>query len=235
MVEVSELAGSSGLPVSSPLLQATARFHHTEPERGSLAFPACPPWPSRFRAGPPRDFPDSSDHVSALAALVTFASPSETHLDSCGLASSIAVTSDFRAKLLSWGFPKISSPPASTPRVHSQMVAHPSARGCQPSYMFRPCRSSRLRRFSPRDPSQVYCALQPVLRFAPFPTFGVIAPACLHAVRPTPQSSPAALRSCAPFRAFPSSSAVPCHHGPCLLTVFPRSQGLSRPTSPLSR
>jgi len=166
---------------------------------------------------------------------VTFASPSETHLDSCGFASSSSVARGLRAKLLSWGFPKISSPPASEPHVHSQVVTHPSARGCQPSCMFRPCRSSRLRRFSPCDPSQVCLTLQPVLRFAPFQTFGVIAPTRLRAVRPTPRSSPAAPCSCTPSRAFPSSSAVPCHHGPCPLTVLNRSQGFSRPTSPLSR
>jgi len=101
------------------------------------------------------------------------------------------------------------------------MVAHPSAQGCQPPCLFRPCRSSRLRRFSPRDPSQVCFTLQPVLRFAPFQTFGIIAPARLRAVRPTPRFSPAAPCSRTPSRAFPSSSAVPRHRGPCLHAVLP--------------
>jgi len=107
------------------------------------------------------------------------------------------------------------------------MVSHPSAWGCQSPCLFRPCRSSRLRRFSPCNPSQVCFTLQPVLRFAPFPIFGVIAPACLHAVRPTPRSSPAAPCSCTPSRAFPSTSAVPRHRGPCLLTVLPGLKALS--------
>ena len=60
------MAGSSGSLVSSPLrsalLRTTARFHHSKSERGSLAFPACPPWSWRFHAGPTRVSPDSSDH-----------------------------------------------------------------------------------------------------------------------------------------------------------------------------
>lgn len=96
-----------------------------------------------------------------------------------------------RAKLLSWGFPKIASPSVSAPHVHSQMVAHPSARRCHPSRVFRPCRSSRLRRFSPCDPLQVCCALQPILRFAPF---RILRPFPLPAVAsgspPEPRSSP---------------------------------------------
>lgn len=133
-------------------------------------------------------------------------------------APSVFVSEDLRAKLLSWGFPKISSPPASESHVHSRMVAHPSARGCQPPRSFRPCRSSRLRRFPPCDPLQVCLTLQPVLRFAAFQIFRIIAPARLRSVRPTLRSSPAAPFT--PFRAFPSSCAVPRHRGPCLLIVL---------------
>jgi hypothetical protein len=87
-----------------------------------------------------------------------------------------------------------SSPPASVshvrtvislPKIQSRVVAHPSSRSCQTPRAIRPCRSSRLRRFTPCDPLQVYCTLQPVLRFAPFLPFSVIAPTRLRAVRPT--------------------------------------------------
>jgi hypothetical protein len=40
--------------------------------------------------------------------------------------------------------------------------------GNQPPCTFRPCRSSRLRRFTPRHPLQVCCTLQPVIGFAVF-------------------------------------------------------------------
>jgi len=102
-------------------------------------------------------------------------------------------------KLLSWGFPKIPlhqhQCPTSAPyfrcrRIQSRVVAHPSSRSCQTPRAIRPCRSSRLRRFSPCDPSQVYCTLQPVLRFAPFQSSDVIAPTRLRAVRPTSSALP---------------------------------------------
>jgi len=90
------------------------------------------------------------------------------------------------------GFSKDSSPPASAShvrttfrRIWSRVVAHPSSRSCQTPRAIRPCRSSRLRRFTPCDPLQVYCTLQPVLRFAPFLSSSVIAPTRLRAVRPT--------------------------------------------------
>jgi hypothetical protein len=90
------------------------------------------------------------------------------------------------------GFSKDSSPPASASHVRtalrrmwSRVVAHPSSRSCQTPRAIRPCRSSRLRRFTPCDPLQVYCTLQPVLRFAPFLSSSVIAPTRLRAVRPT--------------------------------------------------
>lgn len=79
-----------------------------------------------------------------------------SRLDSRGLASSDRVATAFSAKLLSWGFPKIASPPASKPHVRCflrpRMVAHPSARRCHPSRALRPCRSSRLRPFPPCGP-----------------------------------------------------------------------------------
>jgi hypothetical protein len=47
--------------------------------------------------------------------------------------------------------------------------ARPSARSCQTPDAFRPCRSSRLRRFTPLDTLQVYCTLHPAMGFAKFP------------------------------------------------------------------
>jgi len=44
-----------------------------------------------------------------------------------------------------------------------------SARGCHVPDSFRPCRSSRLRRFSPPGTLQVCCTLLPILGFAMFP------------------------------------------------------------------
>jgi len=67
------------------------------------------------------------------------------------------------------------------------MVSHPSSRRCHPPRAFRPCRSSRLRRFSPCETLQVYCALQPTMRFAAFPTcFWTSAAVRLRAVRSIP-------------------------------------------------
>jgi hypothetical protein len=46
--------------------------------------------------------------------------------------------------------------------------ALPSARACQHPSAFRPCRSTRLRRFAPLSTLQVYCTLQPAMGFARF-------------------------------------------------------------------
>lgn len=103
----------------------------------------------------------------------------------------------------------------------------PSEPGCHTRPTFRPCRSSRLRRFPPCGLLQVCCALQPAMRFAPFPTCGE-APSssrdlsisrCFRCSR----SSPVASCMHTPFRAFPSSPAVPRHRG----LVFPPA--VSRP------
>jgi len=56
--------------------------------------------------------------------------------------------------------------PAPRPRERGQV---PSARGCHTPNSFRPCRSSRLRRFSPRITLQVCCTLQPTMGFTTFP------------------------------------------------------------------
>jgi hypothetical protein len=49
-----------------------------------------------------------------------------------------------------------------------ERVSLPSTRGCQLPSSFRPCRSSRLRRLSPRSALQVCCTLQPTMGFATF-------------------------------------------------------------------
>jgi hypothetical protein len=48
----------------------------------------------------------------------------------------------------------------------------PSARSCHLPDSFRPCRSSRLRRFAPPGTSQVYCTLKPIMGFARLQVFG---------------------------------------------------------------
>jgi hypothetical protein len=73
---------------------------------------------------------------------------------------------------LSWGCPRISPPSTQSTRVHSQVGsregARPSARTSHGPNSFRPCRSSRLRRFSPRVNLQACCILQPTMGFATF-------------------------------------------------------------------
>lgn len=50
------------------------------------------------------------------------------------------------------GFSKDAPPSRQEARVHSRTVARPSAERCHSLDSFRPCRSSRLRRFPPRAP-----------------------------------------------------------------------------------
>jgi hypothetical protein len=60
------------------------------------------------------------------------------------------------------------------PPSFKQCASTPEARKlprpgrCQPPDMFRPCRFSRLRRVTPHNALQVYCALQPTIGFAWF-------------------------------------------------------------------
>jgi hypothetical protein len=51
----------------------------------------------------------------------------------------------------------------------------PSVRGCHLPDTFRPCRFSRLRRFTPPGNLQVCCALLPIMGFAMFRVFPVVA------------------------------------------------------------
>ena len=55
--------------------------------------------------------------------------------------------------------------PASTPGLAE---ANPSADRCHSICMFRPCRSTRLRRFTPLVALQAYCILQSIMGFAMF-------------------------------------------------------------------
>jgi hypothetical protein len=79
----------------------------------------------------------------------------------------------------------------------------------QPPCTFRPCRSSRLRRFTPRYPLQVCCTLQPVIGFAVFRV--------TRCLRPATASEDAILvlwprgtfpSGAIPFEAFPSFKAL---------------------------
>jgi hypothetical protein len=57
----------------------------------------------------------------------------------------------------------------STPgRSQRERIPRPSTWGCHLPGSFRPCRSSRLRRISPRSSLQVCCTLQPAMGFAMF-------------------------------------------------------------------
>ena len=67
--------------------------------------------------------------------------------------------------------------PAPRPRERGQS---PSARGCHTPNSFRPCRSSRLRRFSPRFALQVCCTLQPTMGFTTFPLTSLTHNTCPH-------------------------------------------------------
>jgi hypothetical protein len=78
---------------------------------------------------------------------------------------------------------------------------------------FRPRGFSPPRRFAPHTTAQVYCTLQPVLGFVAFQASRAPTTSRLHrAGRPGHAE---------PFEEFPSSTAVPCHHGLGLLGVAP--------------
>jgi hypothetical protein len=64
---------------------------------------------------------------------------------------------------------------------------HPSARSCHTPNAFRPCRSSRLRRFPPCTTPQVCCTLQPVMGFAAF--LATVTRRCIELLRPTAEHS----------------------------------------------
>jgi hypothetical protein len=104
---------------------------------------------------------------------------------------------------------------ASTPGAAE---AAPSARRRQPPSSFRPCRSTRLRRFTPLSTLQVYCTLQPAMGFAMFLSLSLSL-----ARRPQKAGAPSSMAHT--LRSF----SLP---GSC--TVSPRP-GPSRCSSPLLR
>jgi hypothetical protein len=61
---------------------------------------------------------------------------------------------------------------ASVPEGTSVRRGATPVRSCQAPDSFRPCRSSRLRRFAPPGTSQVCCTLKPILGFATFQALG---------------------------------------------------------------
>jgi hypothetical protein len=141
----------------------------------SLAFPVV------FSARCGRD-----DH---RATLMTHASPSKTHAGSRGPSPRLPLAPEgvrFRwgSGLLSWGSFKDRPSAgkkccASTP---GGTEAPPSARSYHPPDTFRPCRSTRLRRFTPLSTLRVYCTPQPAMGFAMFRA-GLAAPSEKGAAR----------------------------------------------------
>ena len=98
-------------------------------------------------------------------------------------------------------------------------LPHPNA--------FRPCRSSRLRRFTPHTVSRVCCTPQPVMGFTRFPAEGRLSP--------TPDISPSVPF---PFEALPDSSGWPVSRLPASSPLSGRTEVLrfsaSRPCSGLA-
>ena len=121
----------------------------------------------------------AANDFSLWLDLRSFASSSKTQSGSSGsfvmsdplvsLAVHRAPTS--RLNILSCGFPKIAPPPTFTVCVLSGRLPKgaSSASRCYTSDTFHPCRSSRLRWFTPQTAPQACCILQPVMGFEPFP------------------------------------------------------------------
>jgi hypothetical protein len=167
---------------------------------------------------------------------VTFVSPSETESE---LSPSHAAL-----PCPSWRLhPKMPSDPkrsgsSSSPGVFQRfpsietLTARPLPDGC-PSFgtrmptscSFRPCRSSRLRRFAPRAPRRF---VAPCTRSWGSVRFGLHRPATS---RQHERSQPSPRPRFTPFRAFPSTTAVPRHRGPCPHTV----RALLERSSPIPR
>jgi hypothetical protein len=196
-----------------------------------LAFPAAPPWPWRMCADL-RGYPIPShqavggDHEyhpldlrrasGTIPGSCRLSSPSEPSLGTRGPSS--GASGSVRTPL--FVFQRSAPPPTWLSRVHSQQVdlveiSRPSARSCHLPSMFRPCRSSRLRRFTPhRHPA------------------GLLHPAAGHGVRHVSGFEPptfaseggcldAILGDAIPSGAFPSTAAVPRHRGPYPHAVAP--------------
>jgi len=100
---------------------------------------------------------------------------------------------------------------------------------CQAVHSCRPCRSTRLRRFTPPGASQVCCTLQPIMGFAVFRSTR----ARLEVVRDEAGSPLQRM----PFEAFPSQAAVTRHRAPCppVVALEARSTIVLRHPRPLLR
>jgi len=112
----------------------------------------------------------------------------------------------------------------------------PPARRCHSPRALRPCRSTRLRRFPPCDPLQVYCTLQPVLRFALFQT--VFERHRCHALLRGALETPGPPQGRVSHPSEPSPRRPP-YRVTAALALLPfmtcvRLQGFSRATNPLS-
>jgi len=221
--------------VSSPLSQATARIHDSEPGFGSLAFPERTAGPLLFckNLKPWRFHTLVRGRISKLVCfrskpVARHSSPSPLRQRPRSLSSRFTRprisplcrhSGQREAPLMGFSKDRLStSISAARPHLVFTRVTGscpPAARRCHPSRALRSCRSTRLQRFPPCDPLQVYCALQPVLRFALFQIAGVIAAAhcCSARVKPafllkgavhTLQSLPLAVRRTASPRPLPS-------------------------------
>jgi len=86
----------------------------------------------------------------------------------------------------------------------SKTRCRPSAWSCQTPNSFRPCRSSRLRRFTPLDTSQVFCALHPTMGFATFQDSFAASLGCAREEHPYARSHRPLARTSAPVAAGPT-------------------------------
>jgi len=105
---------------------------------------------------------------------------------------------------------------ASTP---SRTEVRPSMPGCHTRHAFRPCRSTRLRRFAPQCAARVYCTSLPAMGFAVFPAVRI--------ARTFPDGA-------YPPKLFPPQQRFRCHHRSCPLAVTPNARSAALPRRPLS-
>jgi hypothetical protein len=104
---------------------------------------------------------------------------------------------------------------ASTP---GRTKARPSMPDCHIRHSFRPCRSTRLRRFPPQCAARVYCTSLPAMGFAVFPV--------VRSARTFPDGA-------YPSKLFPSQQRFRCRHRPCPLAVASRARSAVLPRRPL--
>ena len=145
-----------------------------------------------------------------------------------------------RPNILSCGFPKIAPPPTFTVCVLSGRLPKgaSSASRCYTSDTFHPCRSSRLRWFTPQTAPQAYCILQPVMGFEPF----LVGPPFRCVSTSVGPPSLSLVRSSHPSKRFPLwkphhvtvTVAISLLHAPLFPAAFAHPHGFTPPESPLS-